>query len=462
MGKPKNKKPKSLGLGQLSLVEHAICPLDKTTSLVRNLTHRSEIAFTDKNRHRRRGYGTVHAAFGLSAIDEFYLWGLLGLTFAQKEPTLDFRATPHFILRSLGRIDKSANRGGSAYQAFRAVLKRLAGVTYESDCFYDPIRGEHRDIAFGFLSYSLPQGNDSSRAWRILWDPLFFELCQATGGRLFFDIDTYRELDSTSRRLFLFLSKIFWRRKLSGWFDVASLAYNVLGVSHSVDIRDIRARKLARPMAKLREIGVLASVRDELQRKVKKGSYQICFERGPFFERTVRTHRAAVPANPLADQLQGLGINAATVATLLGQYKIGLLQEWVDITLAAQERNGVSFFKKSAAAYFLDNVKHAANGSRTAPDWWHVLRKEELALETDELKRHEGRIDPAKREAAFRDYMTGDEKSRFETLLRETFDSFVASGQDKSEAQKNAVDVVRTHLERRFETKHPEWRMTNA
>ncbi|MCA9214316.1 MAG: hypothetical protein KDB27_14690 [Planctomycetales bacterium] len=457
LGRAKKKQPPSFGLGQLSLVEHAICPLDSSISLVPNLTHHSEIAFTDKNRHRRSGYGTVHATFGLSAVDEFYLWGLLGLTFAQKELTLDFRATPHFVLRALGRIDRTSKRGGSAYQIFRDSLKRLAGVTYESDCFYDPVRAEHRDVAFGFLSYSLPRQDDSCRAWRILWDPLFFELCQATGGRLFFDIDTYRELDPATRRLFLFLSKVFWRRKLSGWFDVAALAHNVLGISPSVDIRDIRAKKLARPMKRLVEIGVLAPERAELERKIRKGVYQICFERGSYFGKSAPQSQVMVSENPVADQLQSLGINAATIATLLRQYKIGLLQEWIDITLAAQERNGVSFFKKSPAAYFLDNVKHAAEGTRTAPDWWHELRKEELAA-ADNLKRREDKTIPVKREAAFRNYLNGDAKGIFETLLRETFDSFVASGQNKSEAQKNAVEVVRKHLEHRFEAEHPEWR----
>ncbi len=35
------------------------------------------------------------------------------------------------------------------------------------------------------------------------------------------------------------------------------------------------------------------------------------------------------------------------------------------------------FFKKSAAAYFVDNVKNAAAGTRTPPDWWRDMRKAE-------------------------------------------------------------------------------------
>ncbi|MGD0896628.1 MAG: hypothetical protein ABR915_02250 [Thermoguttaceae bacterium] len=40
------------------------------------------------------------------------------------------------------------------------------------DHFYDPIRGEHRDVGFGFFSYSLPLDPRSSRAWRFAWAPV--------------------------------------------------------------------------------------------------------------------------------------------------------------------------------------------------------------------------------------------------------------------------------------------------
>ena len=42
-------------------------------------------------------------------------------------------------------------------------------------------------------------------------------------GRLSFDLDTYRSLDAASRRLFLLLQKVFWRRKVSFVFDVRHL-----------------------------------------------------------------------------------------------------------------------------------------------------------------------------------------------------------------------------------------------
>ncbi len=70
-----------------------------------------------------------------------------------------------------------------------------------------------------------------------------------------------------------------------------------------------------------------------------------------------------------------------------GNSRPRLLAEWVDITLAARERFGETFFKRSPAAYFTDNVKAAAVGRRTPPDWWLDVRKEEQRrVETNAIR----------------------------------------------------------------------------
>ena len=105
--------------------------------------------------------------------------------------------TPHYVLKELGCLDAGSERtkGGKNYRDFRQSLARLSEVTYKNERFYDPIRGEHRDVSFGFLEYSLPTNPESRRAWRITWGTHFFEFCKAAGGYLLFDLDTYRELD---------------------------------------------------------------------------------------------------------------------------------------------------------------------------------------------------------------------------------------------------------------------------
>ena len=155
-----------MGVGQLTLVEHALCPLDNRTSLRENLRHVCQYRYSDANGCSQTARVAVHCPLGLSSGDEFYLWGLLALTFAQAEPRCEFQATPHFCLRKLGMIS-TASKGGKSYRLFRDALRRLSAVCYQNERFFDPIRREHRAVSFGLLSYSLPIEPDSSRAWRI-------------------------------------------------------------------------------------------------------------------------------------------------------------------------------------------------------------------------------------------------------------------------------------------------------
>ena len=81
--------------------------------------------------------------------------------------------------------------------------------------------------------------------------------------------------------------------------------------------------------------------------------------------------------SPLVEPLRSIGVEEGAISRLLRKHPVRLIQEWVDITLSAEERFGASFFKKSPAAFFIDNVRHAAAGNRTPPDWWHELRRAE-------------------------------------------------------------------------------------
>ena len=250
----KGTSTQSIGCGQLTLVEHALCPLAGRTK--GPFAHHSAFQYMDPNGTRKTAKSTVSAAFGLLPGDEFFLWGLLGLTFNQAEQGCELLATPHFMLKHLGVIDSGSDRGGSAYRTFRESLQRLAGVVYHCDGFYDPMRREHRTTTFGFLSYSLPVDPLSSRAWRIAWDPIFLEFCQNARGSLAFDLGTYRGLDPASRRLYLFLSKIFWRREWTHWLDVRTLAIDVLGFAPSVAMRNLK-QKLKRAILRLAEFGLV-------------------------------------------------------------------------------------------------------------------------------------------------------------------------------------------------------------
>ena len=206
------KQVKTNGVGQLSLVEHALCPLDSRASLVRNQVFETGYFYTNQKRQRKRSKVDVFCPLGLSPGDEFNLWGMLALTLANKESDGELVATRYYILSQLGIINSGSRRGGRQYTDLTASLERLSAVTYRSDAFYDPIRAEHRKASFGFFSFTAPQDEKSDRPWRIAWDPIFFEFVKPIGGSLRFNFELYSQLDPASRRLFLFLSKMFSRR----------------------------------------------------------------------------------------------------------------------------------------------------------------------------------------------------------------------------------------------------------
>jgi hypothetical protein len=381
--KPQRGLVNPVGYGQLTLVEHALCPLDARRSLVPELVHEAKYAFTDAARHTQLAQARVFCPLGLSAQDEFYLWGLLALSLRQPEAGLEFHATPHYCLRQFGLIDAHSRRGGRQYQQLSSAIERLSVVRYLNNRFYDPTRAEHRRVSFGFFSYSLPSKANSTRAWRFYWDPLFWEFATATGGMLSFDLHLYRQLDPAGRRLFLFVSKVFARRA-SISLELSQLAVQLLGLAASLIPRDQLA-KTRRYLRKLEQYRVLASSTAITKRG--RGQYLVTLQRGDHFA----VVRPAQPVNvsldsPLALPLRQLGLEDSSILRTLQAYPARLLQEWIDITLAAQERFGAGFFKRSPAAYLLDNLKHAAQGKRTPPDWWHAVRKAEERQRGEQLR----------------------------------------------------------------------------
>jgi hypothetical protein len=439
------------GRAQLSLVEHALCPLDATTTLAGPFIHETGYAYTDEQRHRQRATVRVCCPEGLSPTDEFYLWGLLSLTFAQPNPTLDFYATPYFCMRRLRCIDQGSHRGGKNFALFRGAIARLAAVSYRNDRFYDPIRGEHRAVSFGFFSYSLPLSPDSARTWRFAWDPIFFEFCQAARGTLLFDFDTYRALDPASRRLYLLLKKMFWRSDTSPEFEVRDLAVNTVGFAASHETWRLK-QKLAVTTAVLLHHGIVrlpegASDPRHLFLKRGKSHYTLRFWRGPHFDRADAAQPTALTDSPLHDPLRSIGLDPTTIARVLAQYAPRLVAECADITLAAQERFGASFFRVSPQAHFMDNLKEFAAGRRTPPDWWREIRRQE------EIKRRNTSTTAEPDEThdrEFEEYLKTEAHDAFDNVMRRVFNDFRRAGQSEPEAREHAEHIARTHFLHRF------------
>lgn len=445
------------GLGQLTLVEHAMCPLAKSGGSGEGLIHEGRFQYVDSQGRRRIATSTVAAPFGLLPSDEFYLWALLALTFRQREPSNELAATPHFILRHLGCIDSHSDRGGSAYRAFRESLKRLAGVRYSCDGFYDPIRREHRATTFGFFSYSLPIDPESSRAWRIVWDSLFFEFCGGNGGTLPFDLNAYRSLDPASRRLYLFLSKVFWRREWTHWLDLRALAVEVLGFASTIAIRNLK-QKIKRAVLRLGELD-LVQIDSQISTKelfVERddGGCLIRLRRGKLFRRRTSLMKLEDPSEvPEYDVLRTIGLDDQTIARVVRHFSTTLIQRWADITLAAKERFGMGFFKKNPQAFFVDSLREAAKGTRTPPDWWWAFKKEEESRVTSPLAaaltNQKTCLKPPTK-ADFIEYLRGDGRALLEAQIKPLVAEFCRGGMSQVDALQKATALCVPLLQRQF------------
>jgi len=451
------------GIAQHSLVEHALCSVDRKTSLVDGYLHETGYFFQDKNRNLKKANVRVACPFGLSPNDELFLWGLLHLVFAQNDPTPEFSATPHFCLRQLGIVDAKSNQG-KRYDVFRQAIHRLAGVVYSNDGFYDPIRGEHRNVAFGLLKYSLPLDPSSSRAWRFIWDQQFFEFCYAMRGAFQFDLSTYRELDFASRRLFLFLAKQFWRRpRVTA--DLTHLAVNVLGFSPKVAIPDLKI-KLRRCAEKLVGAGVIElpathPALADLFAKRARGRYDVTFHRGPYFDRPYGgPSTLKLCDSHIYDPLKSIGFDDTSIHHILRTYKPRMIQEWADITLAAVEREIIN---KDPKAYFHYYIQRAAKRETTPPDWWYELRKKEQKRDVERQLAGSPTVSDAfcrsdGFDRAFDAYIACEAKDAFHSIMSDLTTQFSKAGQSDPQARQSAEQFARQHLRNRFVADHPEFR----
>lgn len=452
-----------LAKAQLSLVEHALCPLDVKDAFTTGLAHDYSYFFIDKNRNTKGARVRVACPFGLSPNDEFYLWSLLHLTLTQDQPTPEFIATPHYCLRQLGIVHKGADQQ-KRYDTFRHAIQRLAGVVYQNDRFYDPVKGEHRNVSFGLMKYSLPLDSESSRAWRFVWDQQFFAFSQALRGSFQFDLDLYRELDCATRRLFLLLAKVFWRRE-SLSLDVAHLAVNVLGFSCSIPVADlkIKVRRCADKLLARRVIRLPQAARTtkSLFTKRAKGKYNVAFMRGPYFDEPPHFNRKTSLSNsPCYDPLRTIGFTDQAIGRILHQYKPTLVHEWADITLAAVERKIVN---KDPKAFFYFYIREAANKRTTPPDWWRELRRREERKRWEEQRQACPIVADAMSGSttfaeAFDKYLRDEAKAVFDSVTSQLFKQIQSTGPSDLQARQSAERFARQHLRNRFIAEHPEFR----
>ena len=428
------------GVGQLTLVEHALCPMNSRASLSRDFEHTSTFSFSDKDRKRRSARVRVFCPLGLSPNDELILWGILALTLADESNGGEFHATRHFMMRQLGLIDPNTRRGGRQYTSFTDAIDRLAAVQYFNDNFYDPIRAEHVKANFQFFSYLMPVDVHSSRAWRIVWDPIFFQFAKAARGSLRFHLDVFRELDAASRRLYLFASKILKRSDVTHPIHVDQLATNVLGYDENLEPFAQNAR-LRECLRRLIRVGILRRSDTKLYKR-SKGKYSVVMAKGALLKKKPVSHAIE---SPLLGPLYEIGFTPRDAQCVLSKFETRLVREWIDITLARMERFGLSGFSKSPPAYLRYNLNRAAAGTGGPPDWWLGIRKAEEHARAERARK--------RRSTQVPDQLPQKAMDSLDNVRDDIFHQFLAAGQSKKQATQNAKRfreaASRTHTRQR-------------
>jgi len=162
----------------------------------------------------------------------------------------------------------------------------------------------------------------------------------------------------------------------------------------------------------------------------------------------------------LVDPLRSIGFDDVAIRRILREYRPHVVREWADITLAARERHGEEFFRKSPAAYFVDNVRHAAAGTRTAPDWWRELRREELRRQRESDREHladvAGTGGAESEEQAFRAYLEDEAREAFQQVAQRLTQDLIQHGKSREDAEESGKYMARLHFLNRFRREHPE------
>lgn len=142
----------------------------------------------------------------------------------------------------------------------------------------------------------------------------------AAGGRFQFDLQTYKELDAASRRLFLLLHKICYRRRTSPVFCVKELMTSVLGYSETLSNSE-RNRKLKQIAIRLHRKGVVQFHSKDIRNS--DGQWRIQFQRGDYFEALREARDQAVAGrSPLVDALISMGFESDDAGRICGRYPL--------------------------------------------------------------------------------------------------------------------------------------------
>jgi hypothetical protein len=139
---------------------------------------------------------------------------------------------------------------------------------------------------------------------------------------LAFDLEVYRQLDAATRRLYLLLKKMFWKRSTPLRLDIRHLTVDVLGFSAARPTWDLKA-DLVTCIERLVEHGILSLGHETsakgLFRKLHKGQFSVMFHRGLNFDRHSVATRDVLDS-PHYELLQTIGFEHPAIARILRTY----------------------------------------------------------------------------------------------------------------------------------------------
>jgi hypothetical protein len=195
------------------------------------------------------------------------------------------------------------------------------------------------------------------------WNKIFLESCQANNLKNL-DLGLYFSLEHpSSKRLFRFLDKRFYRGKNAWTFDLREIAFERVGLSRNYDGNAAKIREKLQPaIEELEQIGFLEPMTKE-QRYEKKGrSWTIrLVKKGSLITLPADPPAAVIdpdtpPLSSLEQELVRRGVGSAKAATLAQQYPAELIEGKLDVFdwLEIHDDKRVA---KSPAGYLVKSIE---------------------------------------------------------------------------------------------------------
>jgi hypothetical protein len=184
------------------------------------------------------------------------------------------------------------------------------------------------------------------------WNEVVFESFQA-GYLKRFDMDFYRQLElAVAKRIYRFLDKRFhFANELR--FDLASFAYEHVGLSRSYDSAQLK-RRLSPALRELEQKAFLTPLPAEQRyRRLCRGKWEVVLVRAPKVNRPVSSRR---PLSVLEDRLVERGVSVSTAVRLVRDFPAERIQAKIEVfdSMSKQRNSGTL---RNPAGFLIQSIR---------------------------------------------------------------------------------------------------------